>query len=59
MVSNCRYTVKKSLLFKVNYGRELRIGFEIRKKGKHVKAEEFVKEMKEIYKEEKAVLNKS
>jgi len=59
MVGNCRHTVTKSLLFKVNYGRELRIGFEIRKKGKHVKAEEFVKEMKEIHEEKKAVLNKS
>ena len=34
--------------FKVNYGRESRMGFEIRKKGKHVKAEEFVKEITKI-----------
>jgi len=45
--------------FKINYGREPRIGFDIRKKGKNVKAEEFVKEMKDRYKEAKAVLIKS
>ena len=33
--------------------------FEIRKKGKHVKAEEFVKEIKEIYEETKVALKKS
>ena len=45
--------------FKINYGREPRIGFDIRKRGKNVKAEEFVKEMKDRYKEAKAVLIKS
>jgi len=35
------------------------MGFEIRKKRKHVKVEEFVKEIKEIYKEVKVVLRKS
>jgi len=45
-------------LFKVNYGKEPRIGFEIRKK-KYVKAEEFVKKIKEMYEEAKAVLRKS
>jgi len=34
------------------------MGFEIRKKGKHVKAEEFVKEIKKMYKKMKAVLKK-
>jgi len=43
-------------LFKVNYGREPRMSFEIRKKRKHVKAEEFVEEMKEMYEETKAAL---
>jgi len=33
---------------KVNYGRELRIGFEIRKKGKNVKVEKFVKNNEKI-----------
>ena len=40
------HIVTKSSLFKVNYRREPRMGFNIRKKRKHVKAEEFVKEMK-------------
>jgi len=33
---------------KVDYGREPRMDFEVRKKKNHMKAEEFVKEMKEI-----------
>ena len=33
--------------------------FEIRKKRKHVKVKEFVKEIKKIYKKAKAVLKKS
>jgi len=49
----------KSLSFKVNYGRESRIGFDIRKKEKYVKAEEFVREIKDRYKKAKAVLIKS
>jgi len=57
--NNKIYIARKSLPFKVNYGRELRIGFDIRKKGKHVKAEEFVKEMKDRHKKAKAVLVKS
>ena len=57
--NNKVYTTTKSLPFKVNYKRELRIGFEIRKKGKHVKVEEFMKEMKKIHKEAKVVLKKS
>ena len=50
------HTVTKLSLFKVNYERELRIGFDIRKKRKNIKTEEFVKEM---HKEAKAVLVKS
>jgi len=46
----------KSSLFKVNYGKKLMIGFKIRKKEKHVKAEEFVKEIKEMYREVKVIL---
>jgi len=49
----------KSSPFKVNYRRELRISFDIRKKRKNVKAEEFVREMKNRHKEAKAVLIKS
>jgi len=39
------------LLFKVNYGKELKIGFEIIKKRRNIKAEEFLKKIKKIYKE--------
>ena len=48
----------KLLPFKVNYEREPRMGFKIRKRKKYVKAEEFVKEMKKIYEEAKAILRK-
>ena len=58
-LNNKVYTVIKLSLFKVNYGQELRIGFEIRKKEKHAKAEKFMKEMKEMHEEAKAVLRKS
>ena len=49
----------KSLLFKVNYGWELRMNFEIRKKGNNTKVKEFVKDIKKTYEKAKAVLRKS
>jgi len=57
--NNKVYIFMKLLSFKVNYEKELRMGFEIRKKRKYIKAEEFVKEMKEMYEKVKAVLKKS
>ena len=48
--NNKVHTATKMSLFQVNYGRELRMGFDIRKKGKNEKAEELVKEMKERHK---------
>ena len=42
----------------VNYGRKLRIGGDIRRKGKIEKAMEFVKIMKKVQKEAEAVLKK-
>ena len=57
--NNKIHTATKLSPFKVNYGRELRIGFKIRKKGKYTKAEEFVKKMKEMHEKAKAVLKKS
>ena len=56
--NNKVHIATKSLLFKVNYGREPRIGFDIRKKRKHVKVEEFVRKMKNRYEKAKAVLIK-
>ena len=57
--NNKVYTATKISLFQVNYGREPRMGFDIRKKGKNEKAEEFVKEMKERHKEARVALVKS
>ena len=57
--NNKVHTVTNLLLFKVNYGQELRVGFEIRKKRKYMKAEEFVKEMKGMHEETKVALKKS
>ena len=54
--NNTIHTATKSSLFKVNYRRELRMGFDIRKKRKNVKVEKFVKEMKGRHEEAKAVL---
>jgi len=56
--NNKVHTVTKSSLFKVNYKREPRMGFNIRKKGKYVKAGEFVKEMKNRYEKTKMALIK-
>ena len=56
--NNKVHTVTKMSPFQVNYGREPRMGFDIRKKKKNEKAEEFAKEMKERHKEAKAVLVK-
>jgi len=46
--NNKVHTATKMSLFQVNYGREPRMGFDIRKKGKNEKAEEFVREMKNV-----------
>ena len=56
--NNKVHMATKLLLFKVNYGREPRISFDIRKKGKNVKAEDFVKEMKNRHEEAKVALMK-
>jgi len=57
--NNKVHTATKMLLFQANYGREPRMGFDIRKKGKNEKAEEFVKEMKERHEKARAALVKS
>jgi len=45
-VNNKIHIATKVLLFIANYGRELRMGGDIRKKGKIEKAMEFVERMK-------------
>jgi len=57
--NNKVHTATKTSLFQVNYERELRMGFDIRKKEKNKKAEEFVREMKERHKEARVALVKS
>ena len=57
--NNKIHIVTKLSLFKVNYKREPRIGFDIKKKGKNVKVREFVKEIKNRHEEAKAALVKS
>jgi len=57
--NNKMHTVTKMSPFKVNYGREPRMGFDIRKKGKNEEAEEFAREMKERHEEARAALVKA
>ena len=59
MYNNKTHSSTKTLPFKVNYGQDLRMGFEGRKKGKYQGAEKFIEKMKEIQKEAKAVLGKA
>ena len=49
----------KMLPFKANYGQDLRIGFEGRRKEKYEVIGKFVERMKKIQKEAKAVLGKA
>jgi len=48
----------KVFLFKTNYGQDLQIEFEGRKKGKFKTAEKFVERIKKIQKETKVALEK-
>jgi len=57
--NNKAHSSTKTLPFKANYGQDPRMGLEGRKKGKYVGAEKFIKKMKEIQEEAKAVLGKA
>jgi len=57
--NNKVYSGTKVLLFEANNGRSLRMGFELRKKGRFKGAERFVKRMEEVQGEAKAVLTKA
>ena len=58
-VNNKVHTITKVLPFIANYGRELRIGGNIRKRGKVEKATEFVKRIKKVHEEARATLKKA
>jgi len=58
MVNNKVHMATKVLPFMANYGRELKMGGDIRKKGKVESATEFVERMKKVHKEAVAVLKK-
>jgi len=57
--NNKAHSSTRTLPFKVNYGKDPRMGFKGRKKGKYVRAEKFVEKMKEIQKEAKVALRKA
>jgi len=59
VVNNKTYTATKVSPFMANYGRELRMGKDIRKKEKMESAMEFVERMKKIYEEAGAALRKT
>jgi len=46
--NNKIHAVTKNSLFKVNYGQDLRMGFEGRRKGKYEAAGKFVEKMRKI-----------
>ena len=59
VVNNKVHTVTKVSPFMANYGREMRMGRDIRKKGKVEKATEFVERMKKVYEEAEVALRKT
>ena len=58
-VNNKVHVITKVLLFMANYGRELRIEANIRKKKKVEKVAEFVEQMKKVQKEAEAALKRA
>ena len=58
-VNNKAHTTIKVLPFMTNYGRELKMGDDIRKRGKVEKATEFVERMKKVHEEAEATLKKA
>ena len=59
VVNNKVHTVIKVSPFMANYGKELRIGGDIRRKGKVESTTEFVERMKKVHKEMEAALKKT
>jgi len=58
-INNKILSATKMSLFMVNYGRELRMGTDIRKKGKVEKVTEFVERMKKVQEETGVALRKA
>ena len=57
--NNKAYSSTKTLPFKINYGQDPRMRFEVRKKGRYKGAEKFVIKIKKVQEEAKAVLGKT
>jgi len=57
--NNKIHMATKTSPFKTNYGQDLRMGFEGRRKGKYEAAGKFVEKMRKIQEEAKAVLGKA
>ena len=58
-INNKVYSATKMSLFIANYGRELRIGIYIRRKGKMEKVRKFAERMKKVQEEAGVVLKKA
>ena len=58
-INNKVYSITKISLFIVNYGRELRMGGDIRRKEKIEKAMEFAERMKKVQEEVGVALKKA
>ena len=58
-VNNKTHTATKMSPFMANYGKELRMGGDIRRKGKVESATEFVERMKKVQEEAEAALKKT
>ena len=59
VMNNKVHMATKILPFMANYGKEVRIGGDIRKKGKVESATEFVERMKKVYEEAGVALKKT
>ena len=57
--NNKIHVATKTLLFKVNYGQDPRMGFKGRRKGKYEVAGKFIEKIKKIQEEVKAALGKA
>jgi len=58
-VNNKVYTATKVSLFMANYGKELRMGGDIRRRGKVERATEFVERMKKVHEKAGVALKKT